>query len=345
MMVMEQGKISDVIIVEQKEEIYMVSLDANSPRRRLMMGLIASLAALCLLLVTTMGALADTVNIFDKAGVLNTSQVQSEAANLPYPVNIYTMNNFTGTETAFNQEAVRTLNNLHNPRLIVIAIDTHKKFLAIVGGKDVSTSNSVYNDAVNAFKSSYHGGDYTGATIAALHSLKSSLNAAPVSGNGSGQTNNAAGFSLLPLCLVGLLVLGLIAIVGVVFMRRARMRVPPYPMGTPYQQPYNQGYPPNYYGPGYNQGAGVNPLVAGGLGAAAGGFIGYEVGKEQGENQAQEQGNVGGGDFGGGAGGTFGGDGGGDFGGGAGGDFGGGGGGDFGGGAGGDFGGGGGGSF
>jgi len=316
----------------------MISINAKSPRRRLMMGLIATLAALCLLLVSTMGALADTVNIFDKAGVLNTSQVQSEATKLPYPVNIYTMNNFTGTETAFNQEAVRTLNDAHNPRLIVIAIDTHNKFLAIVGGKDVSTSNSVYNDAVNAFKSNYKGGDYTGATIAALHSLQSSLGAAPVSGNGS------AGFSLLPLCLVGLLVLGLIVIVGVVFLRRARMRVPPYPMGTPYQQPYNQGYPPNYYGPGYNQGPGVNPWVAGGLGAAAGGFIGYELGKEQGEDQAREQGNVGGGDFGGGAGGTFGGDGGGDFGGGAGGDFGGGGGGDFGGG-GGDFGGGGGGSF
>ena len=301
----------------------MISINAKSPRRRLMMGLIATLAALCLLLVTTMGALADTVNIFDKAGVLNTSQVQSEAAKLPYPVNIYTMNNFTGTETAFNQEAVRTLNDAHNPRLIVIAIDTNKKFLAIVGGKDVSTSNSVYNDAVNAFKSNYHSGDYTGATIAALHSLQSSLGAAPVSGNGS------AGFSLLPLCLVGLLVLGLIVIVGVVFMRRARMRVPPYPMGTPYQQPYNQGYPPNYYGPGYNQGSGVNPWVAGGLGAAAGGFIGYELGKEQGEDQAREQGNVGGGDFGGGAGGTFGGDGGGDFGGGGGGDFGGGGGGSF----------------
>ena len=325
----------------------MMNIHAKPPRRRLMMGLIATLAALCLLLVTTMGALADTVNIFDKANVLNTSQVQSEAANLPYPVNIYTMNNFTGNETAFNQEAVRTLNDLHNPRLIVIAIDTHNKFLAIVGGKDVSTSNSVYNDAVNAFKNNYNGGDYTGATIAALHSLQSSLGTAPNSGNGSGQTNNAVGFSLLPLCFIGLLVLGLIVIVGVLFMRRSRMRVPPYPMGTPYQQPYNQGYPPNYYGPGYNQGPGMNPLAAGGLGAAAGGLIGYELGKEQGEDQAREQGNVGGGDFGGGAGGTFGGDGGGggDFGGGAGGDFGGGGGGDFGGGGGGDFGGGGGGSF
>jgi hypothetical protein len=310
-----------------------------------MMGLIATLAALCLLFVTTMAALADTVNISDKAGVLKTSQVQSEAANLPYPVNIYTLNNFTGTESAFNQEAVRTLNDAHNPRLIVIAISTQPKFLAIVGGKDVSTSNSVYNDAVNAFKSSFNGGDYTGATIAALHSLQNSLGAASGSGNGSGQTNNATGFSLLPLCLVGLLVLGLIVVAGVFFMRRARTRIPPYPMGNQYQQPYNQGYPPNYYGPGYNQGPGMNPWAAGGLGAAAGGLIGYELGKHEGQEEGREQGNVGGGDFGGGAGGTFGGDGGGDFGGGAGGDFGGGGGGDFGGGAGGDFGGGGGGDF
>src|SRR6266487_6468082 len=176
----------------------MLSRDAKSPRHRLLIGLIATLAAFCLLLATTPGALADTVKISDKAGVLNTSQVQSEAANLPYPVNIYTMNNFTGSESAFNQEAVRTLNDLHNPRLIVIAIDTQHKFLAIVGGKSVSTSNSVYNDAVNAFKSNYHGGDYTGATIASLRSLQSSLGAAPVSGNGSGQTNNAVGFALLP---------------------------------------------------------------------------------------------------------------------------------------------------
>ena len=316
----------------------MLSRDAKAPRRRLWISLIATLAAFCLLLLTTPGALADTVNISDKAGVLNTSQVQSEAANLSYPVNIYTMNNFTGSESAFNQEAVRTLNDAHNPRLIIIAIDTHNKFLAIVGGKDVSTANSVYNDAVNAFKSNYHGGDYTGATIAALHSLQSSLGGSTGSGNGSGVSNTAGGFSFLPLCLVGFLVLGLLVIAGMLFMRSARRRIPPYPMGNPYQQPYNQGYPPNNYGPGYyQQGPGMNPWAAGGLGAAAGGLIGYELGKHEGE----EQGNAGSGDFGGGAGGTFGGDGGGDFGGGGGGDFGGGGGGDFGGGGGGDFGGGG----
>jgi hypothetical protein len=317
----------------------MLNKDAKYRGRRLVMGLIATFATLCLLLVTTLGTLADTVNISDKAGVLKTSQVQSEAANLSYPVNIYTMNNFTGSESAFNQEAVRTLNDAHNPRLIVIAIDTHSRFLAIVGGKDVSTSHNVYNDAVNAFTNYYKGnsGDYTGATIASLHSLQSSLGGS----TGSGVSNTAAGFSFLPLCLVGLLVLGLIVIAGMFIMRSARRRIPAYPMGNQYQQPYNQGYPPNYYGPGYyQQGPGMNPWAAGGLGAAAGGLIGYELGKHEGEEQA----NAGGGDFGGGAGGTFGGDGGGDFGGGAGGDFGGGAGGDFGGG-GGDFGGGGGSSF
>ena len=320
----------------------MLNREAKPSSRRLVMGLFAMLAAFCLLLITSLGVLADTVNIYDKAGVLNTSQVQSEAANLPYPVNIYTMNNFTGSESAFNQEAIRTLNDAHNPRLIIIAIDTHNKFLAIVGGKDVSTANSVYNDAVNAFKNNYNGGDYTGATIAALHSLQSSLGGSTGSGNGSGVSSTAVGFSLLPLCLIGLVVLGLIVVAVLLFTRSARRRISPYPGGNPYQQPLNQGYPPNYYGPGnYQQGPGMNPWAAGGLGAAAGGLIGYELGKHEGE----EQGNVGSGDLGGGAGGTFGGDGGGDFGGGAGGDFGGGGGGDFGGGGGGDFGGGGGSSF
>ena len=45
-----------------------------------------------------------TVNISDMAGVLNTSQVQSEAAR--YPVNIYTMNNFTGSDLAAQQRKV-----------------------------------------------------------------------------------------------------------------------------------------------------------------------------------------------------------------------------------------------
>src|SRR5215831_692429 len=164
----------------------MLSIDTTSPRRRFVLGLIAIFGALSLMLVTTLAATADAVYISDKAGVLKTSQVQSAASQLGYPVNIYTMNNFTGSESAFNQETVNTLNKANNPRLIVIAIDTNNKFLAIVGGKNVSTSNSVYNDAVTAFKNNYHDRDYTGATIAALRSLQNELSGSSSSGTGSG---------------------------------------------------------------------------------------------------------------------------------------------------------------
>ncbi|HLQ28308.1 MAG TPA: hypothetical protein VK140_03615 [Ktedonobacteraceae bacterium] len=311
---------------------------------RLRKGLLATAIAFCLLLVTTVGALAGTVTISDPARVLNQSQVVSEGSNLPYSLNIYITKIFTGTTSDFDQT---TRSKITNANLIVIAIDTTKHHLAIVGGTNVPLSNSQYNDAVQAFKNNFNGRDYTGATIAAIHSLRSSLGA---SGNNTGTSSGGGLFSglLTTLLCVGLIVL---VIVGVLFFlgRRMfgfgrRMSGGAMPYQQPYQQPYNQGYPPNYGGPGYNQGQGMNPLVAGGLGAAAGGLIGYELGKEQGEDQGRDsdqgQGQGGGGDFGGGASGDFGGGGGGDFGGGAGGDFGGGGGGDFGGGGGGDFGGG-----
>src|SRR2546421_4266494 len=107
----------------------MFSIYTSSPTRRFITSLAAIIAAICLLVVTTMGALADTVNISDKAGVLNVAEVQSEASNLSYPINIYTINNFTGTKASFDQDAVNTINNAHNPRLIVIAIDTKGRYV------------------------------------------------------------------------------------------------------------------------------------------------------------------------------------------------------------------------
>ena len=335
----------------------MIQLQLRSLAQRFTISLITLVTALCLLLATTPAAQANTVNISDPAGVLNTNQVRSEAANLPDPISIYTTKTFTGTSSDFDQ---RTRTHITSPNLIVIAIDTVHHHLAIVGGSNVSLSNSQYNDAVQAFKNAYssNGGDYTAATIAAIRSLRSSVGAAPVApGNGNNPVpvpSSGGGFfsGLGTLCCIGLLVLVIVGVIFGVMRRRARFGQPV--MGPtyqePYNQPYNQGYPPPTYGPGYGPGynrGGMNPWAAGGLGAAAGGFLGYELGKEQGEAEAREQdqgGNEGGGnDFGGGASGDFGG-GGGDFGGGAGGDFGGGGG-DFGGGAGGDFGGGGSGNF
>ena len=326
----------------------MLQLRSQSLVRRLNISLIGIISAFCLLLATTIATQANTVNISDPAGVLNTSQVRSEAANLPDPINIYTTNSFTGTSADFDQ---RARSHITNPNLIVIAIDTVHHHLAIVGGSSVSLSNSQYNDAVQAFKNAYssNGGDYTAATIAAIRSLRSSLGAAPVApGNNPGGNvpvpSNGGGFfpGYAVLCCIGLLVLVAAGVIFAVMRRRARFGQPVMgpPYQQPYNQPYNQGYPPNY-GPGYNQG-GINPWAAGGLGAAAGGFLGSELGKEQGEEEAHEQGdqggNLGGGnDFGGGASGDFGGGGSaGDFGGG-GGDSGGGGGGDFGGGSSGNF--------
>jgi hypothetical protein len=325
-----------------------MNMHPQFPHQPHLKGLLALIVTISLLFVTTTSILAATVNISDQARVLDQNKVRSAAQNLPYPVNIYTVNSFTGTTSDFDQQA-RT--HITSPNLIVIAIDTVHHHLTIVGGSKVPLSDSQYSDAINAFRSNYSSGGYTGATIAAIDSLKSSG-----SGNGS---SNGSGFALSGpgwLCCIGLLVLAAIAVSGGIIGRRRGFfgRGPMGgPMNAPFQQPYNQGYPPNnygqgyppgYYGPGYPQGQGMNPWAAGGLGAAAGGLLGYELGREQGEEEAREQGqndggdwNNSGSDFGGGASGDFGGGNGGDFGGGSGGDFGGGGGGDSGGGGSGNF--------
>lgn len=322
-------------------------------------GLLAVVLALSMLCILPIVALANTVNISDAANVLNVSSVRSEAGNLPDPINIYTTNTFSGSTSAFDQQ---TRGHITSPNLLVMAIDTAHKHVTIVGGSNVPLSDSQYNNAVQAFISAYrsNNGDYTASTIAAVQSLRSALGAAPITtGNGNvpaGNGNTATQSGGLSAGVVGtLFCVGLLVLIvaGAFFLvgRRRRMGygqsgVPlnnPMPYQQPYNSPYNQGYPPNYGGP-YNQGQGMNPLVAGGLGAAAGGLLGYELGKDQGEDQMREQDqnqggnwNGGGNDFGGGSSGDFGGGGGGDFGGGGGGDFGGGGGGDFGGGGSGNF--------
>ncbi|GAC1631040.1 MAG: hypothetical protein NVS4B11_31060 [Ktedonobacteraceae bacterium] len=328
---------------------------------------LATIAACCLLLLATISAFASTVNISDQANVLDKAQVESQASSLSYPINIYTTNNFTGSKPAFAQ---RTAAKITNANLLVMAIDTSNHYVVIDGGKNIPLGSSQYDNAVQAFRNGYgsgSNGNYTGATVAALQSLQSSLSSSGGTSSGQGITPvpNRGFFSSLlsvPLCCIGLLVIAGIAVFAFVrrrgggFGRRGPVNVPPYAPNYPpnYNPNYpNQGYPPNYgpgYNQGYNQGGGINPLAAGGIGAVGGGLLGYELGKEQGENEGQRNmgdnygndnsnSNNGGNDFGAGAGGDFGGDGGG------GGDFGGGGGGDFGGGGGGDFGGGGGGSF
>ncbi len=319
---------------------------------RLGTGLLATISAFCLLLIMTTAAFANTVNIYDRAGVLDQSRVNSAGSALSYPVDIYTVNNFSGSTSSFDQTA---RGNINSSNKIVIAIDTVHQHLTIVGGSSVSLTNNQYADARNAFANSFRNDkNYTSATVAALQSLQGASGNSAISVPGV----NGGGFSWVSgLCCVGLIVVAAIVLFGVLSRRRGGNgggffgRRPNY--GPNYNQFNQGGYPPNYdpnYPGGYNQNQGMNPLAAGGLGAAAGGLVGYELGKQAGERDERgDQGNFGNdqGGFGGGASGDFGGgdNNGGDqggFGGGASGDFGGG---DNSGGGGGDFGGGGGGSF
>ena len=72
---------------------------------RLGTGLLATISAFCLLLVMTTAAFANTVNVYDRAGVLDQSRVNSAASALSYPVDIYTVNNFSGSTSSFDQTA------------------------------------------------------------------------------------------------------------------------------------------------------------------------------------------------------------------------------------------------
>jgi hypothetical protein len=143
------------------------------PARRVLIGLLALCAAWFLIVITTTAALANSVQIFDAAQVLNAGQVRSEASSLPDPIRIYTVPDFIGSNKDFDQVAARQITSAHT---LVIAINTHSHYLAVVGGKQVGLSSGQYNDAVNAFNTYSDTKDYTGATIAAIDSLKSALN-------------------------------------------------------------------------------------------------------------------------------------------------------------------------
>jgi hypothetical protein len=273
--------------------------------RKLWPILLASIITIGLLSMVTTNVFAGAVNVYDFAGVLNKSQVSNEASSLSYAMDIYTTNTFNGSQQQFASETDGKINQSNK---VVMAIDVRNHYVYL-DGKGVSLSRSQYQDAANAFSSSYRSNqDYTDATIAAIDELRGNANSGNTGFNGYAPGGNSFGTSTL--CCIGLLVLAGLAVFGVF---RSRRRGAGFfnrgPVAPPYD-PYNQGpYPPNY-GPGYNQG--VNPWAAGGIGAAGGGLLGYELGKEQGEREERDrdgfdQGGYFGGDNGG-AGANFGGD-------------------------------------
>src|SRR5258708_32136583 len=108
----------------------MDNINSRFSRKWFGMSLVATTMTLTLLFVMTINAFAGTVNINDQANVLNRSQIQSAASSLSYPLNIYTTNTFNGTAADFDQ---RARGHLTSTNMIVIAIDTVNKHVAIVG--------------------------------------------------------------------------------------------------------------------------------------------------------------------------------------------------------------------
>lgn len=334
-----------MVLRKEKSEI-MNKLGFYPLLTRMSRGLLISIAICSLWLMTIVNAWASVNKIADAAGILDQNQVRSAGSSLRYPIDIYTTQNFSGTSLQFEQ---RARGHVTNANMIVMAISTNPRRVTVVAGSAVPLSNSAADSVISSFRNSYQssGGDYTSATVSALQTLGNVVSTGPVERGRSRGPNPApaSGGGLNGLwCLVGLVILGLLAF----FVIKGR-RSGGLPFNRPqYDQPYQENYPPNY-GSGYppQQGGGVNPFAAGGLGAAAGGLLGYELGKERGEREAREDQGYYGGDqgspgdpsqYGGGSVGDFGGgDSGGDFGGGSVGDFGGDGGGDYGGGSSGSF--------
>src|SRR2546421_4107593 len=151
-----------------------ISICLGAPVHRSIFACLALLTVCALFLLTTINVQASTVTINDQAGVLDAGRVQTDAAQVPDPMLIYTTKTFTGDQDALNQS---TREQLPDQDSIAIGIDTVHRHLSIQAGTNVQLSDSQASDAVSAFQSNYdNGGDYTSATIAAIDSIQNTHN-------------------------------------------------------------------------------------------------------------------------------------------------------------------------
>lgn len=213
-----------------------------------------------LFFLTTLNVQANTVTIKDQAGVLNAGRVETEAAKLSVPILIYTTKTFNEDQDALNQY---TRQQLPNQNAIAIGIDTVHRHLSIESGTKVQLSDSQANDALSAFQNNFNGGDYTGATVAAIDSLQNALSGGGSSGGGI--TPLGAAVAIL-LCLV------LVVFVVIVIIQRKTggSNRPPRGGGKRKMGPLYTPYP--YYGA--NHPTSAPPPQSGNYGGGAGGSFG-----------------------------------------------------------------------
>jgi len=258
---------------------------------------------------------AASVRIDDRARVLDVAQVRDAASKLSQPVYVSTISTFDGSKSEFIQSVQRTITD---QKMIAIGISVEQRYLAIVAGTQADVNADQTSKARQAFSQAYGenagaNGNYTTATLAALQSLQSSGGAIP----GNDLFSRFGGvLSIVLLLLIPLLLIGLGVFVSRRLFER-RKEVPkdipleqsytpnfssePYPSGDgrqlhdPNYVQQQQAYPsrfhdgrnapiPGYGGMAYDpnypqQQRGMNPWVAGGLGALGGGRLRYKIGQ------------------------------------------------------------------
>ena len=256
-------------------------------------GILASVAVgLVGVLLAAAPAAAAAVNIHDASHVLDVTRVQNEAATLPDPVDIYTTTKFADDKAAFDRE---TQSKAAAATVIVIAINTQSHHMAIRTGSRSRVTQNAAQAASQAFTSTFRGAsDYTAATIAALQSMRTAIGSAGTPGKAT-KPAHQSGVPNYVSNLLCLLVVGVVVALIVAAVRRSRGRArravgdDPGGHGPPgYGPPGNgpSGNGPSGYGPPPGSGSsGINPWVAGGVGAVAGGVLGYGLGHMGGERE------------------------------------------------------------
>jgi hypothetical protein len=254
-------------------------------------------AVLAALVLASGPAEAAAVSIHDDSHVLDVTRVQNDAAALPDPVAVYTTTKDADDKAAFDRE---TQAKVTAPTVVVIAVNTQSHHLAIRTGAKSRVTQQAAAAATQAFIDSYRGNsDYTAATVAALGSIRTAIQAGGPARNGAQRRTTTHASSGLSIGGLLCLLVAVAAAVAFLIRRRRQARQAPgqiadYDAVGGYGQPgygLAPGYGPGYtsgYGPGYGR-PGVSPWVAGGVGAAAGGLLGYELGRNEGRDEERER--------------------------------------------------------